>query len=206
MYTLSVRAKLACSCKKFTIFPIAISFSQDSIDTTTMTDFKLDEHEDEPISKTAVKQEMKALQKLGEQIADLSDTGLATIPLEGTLKEAILLARRLPHREGRRRQMQFVGKLMRSADCEAITAALDKLRNNSRAHTRLLHDAEIWRDKLIAVGDTALADFTAQYWEADRQHLRQLIRAAQKEQSQQKPPSSARKLFKCIREQMEAQQ
>jgi|TARA_B100000809_G_scaffold259782_1_gene305446 ribosome-associated protein len=169
-----------------------------------MTDFKLDEHEDEPLSKTAVKQEMKALQKLGEKVADLSDTGLATIPLDGTLREAILLARRLPHREGRRRQMQFVGKLMRSADCEAITAALEKLRNNSRAHTKLLQDAEIWRDKLIAEGDTVLADFTAQYWQADRQHLRQLIRAAQKEQSQQKPPSSARKLFKCIREQMEA--
>ena len=89
-----------------------------------MTDFKLEKHEDEPLSKTAVKQEMKALQKLGEQVAELSDSGLATIPLDGTLKEAILLARRLPHREGRRRQMQYVGKLMRNADGEAIAAAL----------------------------------------------------------------------------------
>lgn len=170
-----------------------------------MSDFKLDEHEDEPKSKTAVKREMEALQEMGEEVAALSDSELKTIPLDETLLDAILIARRLPPREGRRRQMQFVGKLMRSADHEAIAEALEKLRNNSRAHTKLLHDAENWRDRLIAEGDDAMGEFTAIYYETDRQHMRQLIRAAKKELSQEKPPAAARKLFKCIREQMETE-
>jgi len=170
-----------------------------------MTDFKLEEYEEEPKSKTAIKKEMEALQKIGEEIAALSDNELKGIPLEATLKEAISLARRLPHREGRRRQMQFVGKLMRSADHEAIEVALDKLRNNSRAHTKLLHDIENWRDRLIAEGDAAMSEFTKIYHHTDRQHLRQLIRSAQKQQSQQKPPAAARKLFKYIKEMFELQ-
>lgn len=165
-------------------------------------DFKgFNEHDDEEvISKTAVKKEMLALQQMGEDIANLSDSELKKIPLDEKLEEAILLARRLPHREGRRRQLQFVGKLMRSADSEAIKVALDKLRDNSRAHTKILHDCENWRDRLIADGDKALGDFTARYPDTDRHYLRQIIRAAQKEQSQQKAPASARKIFQYVKE------
>lgn len=115
-----------------------------------------------------------------------------------------MLARKLPQREGRRRQMQYVGKLMRDTDHEAIIEALDKLRNNSRAHTKLLHDCETWRDRMIAEGDSVSNEFCDIYYEADRQYIRQIIRAAQKDISHKKPPANARKLYSYIKEQLTA--
>jgi ribosome-associated protein len=151
-------------------------------------------------SKSERKREMQALQELGENIVGLSAGEFASIPLEGLLLEAITLARRLPNREGLRRQLQYIGKLMRESDVEAIATAYDELLNGRQLLNQKFHQLEQMRDRLLAEGLDAIAVVLDEYPLADRQHLRQLIAAAVKEREQNKPPAAARKLFKYLRE------
>ena len=151
-------------------------------------------------SKSERKREMQALQELGEAIVGLSDGELASIPLEGTLLEAVTLARRLANREGLRRQLQYIGKLMRESDTDAIAAAYEELLNGRQLLNQKFHQLEQMRDRLLAEGLDAIAPVLDEYPHADRQHLRQLIAAATKEREQNKPPAAARKLFKYLRE------
>ena len=151
-------------------------------------------------SKSARKREMQALQDIGEHIVKLSAGEFATIPLDGELLAAITLARRLKSGEGLRRQMQYIGKLMRHADTTAIAAALQDLENGRALHNQRFHQLEYLRDTLIGDGVSAMEKALEQYPHADRQHLRQLITAAVKEREQQKPPAAARKLFRYLRE------
>ena len=156
--------------------------------------------DDERPSKSARKREMQALQDIGTTIVKLSDGELATIPLEGDLQEAILTARRIKSHEGLRRQLQFIGKLMRLSDTRAIEAALYDLEHGRQQHNQHFHQLEKLRDELIAQGVSAMDKVLETYPQADRQHLRQLITAAVKEREQEKPPASARKLFRYLRE------
>jgi ribosome-associated protein len=151
-------------------------------------------------SKSELKREMQALQELGEAIVGLSDGELASIPLEGLLAEAIALARRLNNREGLRRQMQYIGKLMRDIDTTAIAAAYEELLNGRQQLNQRFHLLEQLRDRLMAAGPNAMDEVLKDYPDADRQHLRQLITSAAKEREQNKPPAAARKLFKYLRE------
>lgn len=152
------------------------------------------------VSKSALKREMLELQKMGEQLVNLPDRQLENIPLPAYLYEAIMLARRLKNREGRRRQLQYIGKLMRAADIEPIRQQLEKIQQQDRNFRRHFQQLEQWRDRLIEGGDTALNALLREYPNADRQHLRQLIRQAQKETSQNKPPAAARKIFQYLRD------
>ncbi len=169
-----------------------------------MSDFYKDDERDEQDpdfkSRTQVKREMQALQDLGRKLVELSNNQLAQIPLDETLGHAISEARRINSREGLRRQLQYVGKLMRSSDHEAIAAAYQKLFDHDKQHIQKQHKLERWRDRLIAEGDSAINEFVGQFPAADRQQLRQLVRSAKKEQENNKPPASARKLFRCLRE------
>lgn len=158
-----------------------------------------DSLEPEGKSKSQVKREMLALQELGKELVDLNDRQLAQVPLTPALETAIHEARRLPHREARRRQLRYIGKLMRS-DHEAIEAALSKLQQTNDQHVHLQHRAESWRDRLLSDDDKALAEFIREHPQADIQHLRQILRMAQKEKTQNKAPTQARKLFRYIRE------
>jgi ribosome-associated protein len=151
-------------------------------------------------SKSQVKREMTALQKLGEKLTELNDKQLATIPLSTQLQEAFAELRRINHREARRRHLQFIGKLMREADHEAIQSAYDKLQEKSDQYVQRQHLVERWRDQLLTGDSKALQDFIDQYPHTDIQHLRQLLRMALKEQAENKPPAHARKLFRHIRE------
>lgn len=151
-------------------------------------------------SKSELKREMQALQELGEAIVGLSEGELATIPLEGLLAEAITLARRLDNREGLRRQMQYIGKLMRDIDATPIETAYQELLNGRQQLNQRFHLLEQLRDRLIAAGPNAISEVLEDYPDADRQHLRQLISSAIKEREQNKPPAAARKLFKYLRE------
>ncbi len=157
--------------------------------------------DDEKPSKSALKREMQGLQDIGATIVKLSDGDLAHIPLEGLLQEAILTARRIQNsHEGLRRQMQYIGKLMRSTDTTAIEAALRDLENGRQEHNLRFHKLEALRDELLAAGVSGMDKVLEPYPHADRQHLRQLITAAVKEKEQQKPPAAARKLFRYLRE------
>ncbi len=153
------------------------------------------------ISRTEQKREMLALQKLGEAIVKLSPGQLATIPLEDeTLADAIRTARRIKHHEGLRRQMQYIGKLMRKIDTSAIETAFQSLQDGRKREAQQFHKLEQWRDSLIEVGPNSIEEVIAKYPQADRQHLRQLIMQAGKELKNNKPPAASRKLFRYLRE------
>lgn len=155
---------------------------------------------DERPSKSARKREMTELQELGTAIVKLSDGELATIPLEGELLEAITVARRIKSGEGLRRQMQYIGKLMRLVNVDAIRAAYEELQNGRQQRNQQFHALEQLRDEIITAGLTSMEKVLELYPDADRQHLRQLIVAAVKEREQQKPPAASRKLFRYLRE------
>ncbi len=156
--------------------------------------------EDTGPSKSELKREMHALQKLGETIVKLSKGDLATIPLEPTLAEAVHTARRIKSREGLRRQMQYIGKLMRTTDTEAIQQAIKQIDDGRRQSADKFHRLENWRDELITQGPNSIEQVMEKFPDADRQHLRQLIMQANKEKNRDKAPAASRKLFKYLRE------
>ncbi len=151
-------------------------------------------------SKTQRKQEMQALQALGEKIIALSDAERARLPLSDEMLAAVEETGRIRSHEGRRRHMQYVGKVMRREDTAAIQAAFDEFEQEKLQRDHAFHRLEKWRERLIEQGDEAVEAFIAEFPEVDRQALRQLIRNAQRERAQDKPPTSSRKLFKLIRD------
>ncbi|MAX32632.1 MAG: hypothetical protein CME72_06155 [Halomonadaceae bacterium] len=150
-------------------------------------------------SKTQRKQEMQALQALGEKIIALSDAWRARLPLSDEMLAAVEETARIRSHEGRRRHMQYVGKLMRREDVAGIQAVFDEFEQEQLRRDHAFHRLEGLRDRLID-DDDALEPFIAEYPDVDRQMLRQLIRNARRERQQEKPPTSARKLFKLIRD------
>lgn len=160
-----------------------------------------DEEQEEIIwvSKSEIKRDAEALKQLGEKLVNLTKTNLEKIPLEENILDAIALAQRL-QKEAKRRQLQYIGKLLRQIDAEPIQEALDKIENKHNHQQALLHKLELLRDELIAKGDEALSNVLNDYPDADRQHLRNLIRAAQKEKAQNKPPKAYREIFQYLKE------
>lgn len=142
---------------------------------------------------------MLALQELGAQLVELNEQQLASMQLPEALLAAVLEAKRLNRREARRRQLQFIGRLMREIDAEPIRDRLEEWRGQGREHTAQLHTLERWRDELLA-GDPALERFLRDYPGADSQKLRTLIRNARREQGAALPPKSYRELFRALRE------
>ena len=163
-----------------------------------------DEWEDEGPSKTQLKRDSEALQELGEELVNLKPTELAKVPLDEELQDAIDLAHRLKgKREAWRRHLQFIGRLMRSRDTTEIEQALDVIRSRHVAGNARMHKLEQLREKLIEQGDGAINELLGQYRELDRQKLRQLVRQAQKERQEQKPPVAFRELFQYLRNELE---
>lgn len=159
------------------------------------------EDENDYISKTELKRESEALQKLGQRLVSLSPSELKQVPLSENLAEAIKLAHKISNKhEALRRQMQYIGKLMRFEDAEPIEAALDVLANKHQAATHAFHQLELLRDKLINNGDSAISTLLEEQPQLERQKLRQLVRQAAKEATGNKPPKAARELFKYLRE------
>lgn len=164
------------------------------------------EEEDEEIiwvSKSEIKRDAEELKRLGAELVDLGKNSLDRIPLDEQLRAEIELAQRIK-KEGRRRQLQLIGKLLRARDVEPIRVALDKLKNRHNQQVALFHKLESLRDRLIDQGDDAMADVIALYPQADRQQLRSMIRNAQKEKAGNKPPKSSRQIFQYLRELAEA--
>ncbi|WP_282040425.1 ribosome biogenesis factor YjgA [Halomonas alimentaria] len=155
---------------------------------------------DERPSKSQLKREMQALQTLGEQIIAMTPGERACFPLSDDMLAAVEETTRIRSHEGRRRHMQYIGKLMRREDLKAIRAVHDEIEQESMRRDHAFHRLEKWRDRLVDEGDAAVEAFVADYPDADRQALRQLIRNAQREREKGKPPASARKLFKLIRD------
>ncbi|CAK6489008.1 hypothetical protein PANNVG_00426 [Pantoea sp. Nvir] len=160
------------------------------------------EEEDEEIiwvSKSEIKRDAEELKRLGAELVDLGKNALEKIPLDEELLAAIELAQRIK-KEGRRRQLQLIGKMLRSRDVDPIRQALDKLKNRHNQQVALFHKLEALRDRLVEQGDDAMNDVIALYPHADRQQLRSMIRNAQKEKAGNKPPKSSRQIFQYLRE------
>lgn len=154
----------------------------------------------EPKSKSQLKRDMTALQELGEALVKLPASQLDTIPLPENLHAAVHAARAITERGARKRQLQYIGKVMRQIDAAPIQEAFDALHNRSQQATTQFHRLERWRDRLLGEGDAALSEFLTAYPNADSQHLRQLLRNAEREATAGKPPSAARALFRYLRE------
>ena len=153
-------------------------------------------------SKSQRKRDMTALQKIGETLVGLPASSLAKIPLSGRLLDSILIARTLKTHEARRRQLQFIGKLMRDIDPLPIQIAIDKVQSKNQQGAAQFHQIERWRDRLIAEGDVALQNLLEAYpvAETHRQQLRQLVRNAQQDKANEKNTGAEKELFRYLRE------
>ena len=154
---------------------------------------------DELPSKTQRKKQMLALQDLGAELVALNEDQLIAMALPENLHDAVLETRRISKFEARRRQLQYIGKLMRTIDPEPVRARIDAWKTKSREHTAQLHLIERWRERLLA-DDAALGELVVAYPHADAQQLRALVRNAQRERPLGAPPRSYRALFQALRE------
>ncbi|MDP2760396.1 MAG: ribosome biogenesis factor YjgA [Sideroxyarcus sp.] len=152
-----------------------------------------------PPSKTKVKKQMHDLRDLGIQLTELPKDKWRALNLPENLLEALADYKRISKFGAQKRQMQYIGKLMREVEIEPILAKLDAWNGTSREHTAWLHQVEQWRDRLLENGD-ALTELLANYPQADGQRLRALIRNALKEKELEKPPKSYREIFQLLRE------
>ncbi len=151
------------------------------------------------ISKSKIKRDAEALKKLGSTLIELGKNALNRIPLDEDLRIAIELAQKIK-KEGYRRQLQLIGKMLRTRDIEPIQAALGTLQHYHNEQVMSLHKLEMLRDRLIKEGDSAISTILERYPHASRQQLRTLVRLAQKEQSANAPSKAFRQIFQYLRE------
>jgi ribosome-associated protein len=153
---------------------------------------------DEIVSKTRRKREMHELQALGMALVRLPESQIERIEMPAELRAAVHAAKRIRSNEAKRRQMQYIGRLMRGIDATPIRAHLAEAEGNSAQANARHRRLEIWRSRLIA-DDEALTAFAAEHPGADIQAVRALIRNARKEAKEGKPPRASRELFRVLK-------
>jgi len=151
-------------------------------------------------SKTQKKKEAHSLQKLGEKLLHISKEQIREIDIPEEIVDALNLVRTIRSREGLRRQVQYIGSLMRTIDSDAIQEAVDQIEQGNHKKTLEFKETEQWRDELIAGNNEVLEEILENHSKADRQLLSQLVRNAVKEAKNNKPPKSSRTLFRYLRE------
>lgn len=159
--------------------------------------------EERPPSKTRRKKDSHALQDLGEALVALKPTQLARIELPERLADAIAQARRISGFEARRRQMQYIGKIMRDVDSTQIAEHIERIRSGRQENITHHHDIEHWRERLLAE-DAAANELIAAVPGLDLPRIRALVRDARNEHARGQPPKSSRALFRLIRDTMTA--
>jgi len=153
-------------------------------------------------SKSERKRQSNALQDLGETLVNAPRDRVKKVPMPEDVLEAILDCQSITNHEGRRRQIQFVGKKMRTLDEEEVAViqqAVDSWKGASKAETAAMHALERRREKLLA-DDQALTTLLGEHPELDVQQLRTLIRNARKEQAENKPPKAYREIFQILKQ------
>lgn len=159
------------------------------------------EQEYERPSKSELKRQMTALQKLGAELIAEPRDRVKRVPMPEDVRDAILECQLIKDHEGRRRQLQYVGKKMRSLEeheLAAIQKMLDSWKGLSKADTAAMHAIERRRDKLLS-DDKALTVLLEENPQLEAQHLRTLIRNARKEQAENKPPKAYREIFQILK-------
>ena len=151
-----------------------------------------------PVSKTQRKKEMHELQALGVELVELAESQIVGLALPEGLREAVLDAKRITSHAAKRRQLQYIGRLMRDVDPAPIRAQLDALVGHSAQEAARHRRLEALREQLLA-DDEALTAYVADHAGADLQALRTLIRNARREQKEGKPPRAFRELFRLLK-------
>ncbi len=158
-----------------------------------------EEFEELPRSKSQIKRELHELQALGKQLVALRDKQLFHIPISDKLRDSIVSAQSMKH-GALSRQLKYIGNLMPYEDEASIRVALDKLHQPHEDAVNKFHELEKWRDRLLQGDQVLLDELANKYANFERQYVNQLIRNAKKEQERNKPPKSARLLFKYLTE------
>lgn len=156
------------------------------------------------VSKSQRKREARELKSLAGQLIGLSTAQLAQVALEDPLREAVEEARQIRSNVARKRQLQFIAKLLRRTDATGIFESIEAFDKEARQLTARQHRSEAWRDYLQESGDAALGQLLASRQDADAQAIRQLLRNAHREAQKGKPPASLRRLFRLLRDLDEA--
>ena len=163
-----------------------------------------DHSDPRPPSRSQKKRDSSALQDLGAKLAELPDSALKRLALPPPLMAAIADYKGLSKHEARRRQLQFIGALMRETDADPLARAVDDMEAGNRASAREFHKVEVWRAALLAGDESGLEDMVALAEESEqsrvRSQIRQLARNARSEAEKNKPPRSSRALFRLLRE------
>lgn len=157
----------------------------------------MEKSEDEFISKTRRKKDATALQDVGAALVRLSREQIARIPMPEALREAVLECQGISKHEARRRQMQYIGKIMRKVDCGPIVEHLEALETPSKKQTALFHVAEKWRDELLA-DPNAIERFAREFPHADAKRVNALAEAARAERAAKRAPKHVRELFHAV--------
>ncbi|HEX5342197.1 MAG TPA: ribosome biogenesis factor YjgA [Duganella sp.] len=160
------------------------------------------EDEYERPSKSEMKRQSDALQKMGQTLVEAPRDRVKKVPMPEDVLDAILECQNITNHEGRRRQLQFIGKKMRTLDADEVSAiqkAIDSWKGASKAETAAMHALERRREKLLT-DDNALTALLSEAPHLDVQHLRTLIRNARKEQAENKPPKAYREIFQILKQ------
>ncbi|CBA16936.1 ribosome biogenesis factor YjgA [Xanthomonas albilineans] len=156
-------------------------------------------------SRSQQRREALEVLSLGEKLVALTPAQLARLPVPESLLAHIAEARRITSHIAHKRQLAFLAKQMRREDdavLESIREAMDVNSDSARREVAAMHRVEDWRTRLLTDGDAALSALLAEYPDADRQRLRQLLRNAKEERLKNKPPHAYRELFRELRELM----
>ena len=151
-------------------------------------------------SKSEKKREMSALQGLGKRLMEVSEVQMQGIGIPQELHDALDLARTLKSRPALRRQMQYIGVLMRSIDPEPIKKAIDDMDRGQKYKAREFQQLERMRDSLIEGDDTVIEEISSRFSGVDIQKLHQFARNARKEKKENQSPKHSRALFRYLRE------
>ena len=165
----------------------------------------MQDQDNEPKSRTKAKLEVEALQRLGERLIALSLEQIKTMEIPETLRKEVVFAKTITRHGAMRRQLQFIGSIMRDINPETIVAAIDRLSMARSVAISKFKTMEKIRDDLMAGDASHMEAFVDSHPQADRQRLRQLVRNATQEIAAKKTPKSYRLLFKYIREILESQ-
>jgi ribosome-associated protein len=171
-------------------------------------EFQNQDQENLPPSKSELKRQMHELQNLGERLVELPEAQLSLFDLPDNLLDAIALARKITKHGGRRRQLQFIGKLMRNYDTSAIQQVFADIDAGHQQSVEQFHLAERWRDKLVNPNTSkqALTEWLNQYHDCDVQQLRHLQRDALQVKNQAKQKRAAKELFQLLSQQLDSAQ
>jgi len=151
-------------------------------------------------NKSALKRELAAIQQLAVRMAELSDNELGRLGLGDDVRNSLARIRAMRSSGARNRELKHCTKLLQQEDLEPVRSWLDDRQARQLAQNQHFHQLERWRDRLVDAGDEALAELISQHPDIDRQHLRQLVRDAQRERQQGKPGGAAKRLFRHLRE------